>query len=88
MAYAPLTTVAVGNAVKASQQNLAKTNLADHETRLLALEGSIGLQVLTADPASPDDDTWWVVRDGGTPQSVALKVRISGVTYAVAEITI
>lgn len=45
------------------------------------------LTILTADPASPDDDTYWVVRDGASPQSIALKVRIAGVTMTLAEIT-
>ena len=44
--------------------------------------------VLTADPASPANDTWWIVRDGGSPQAVKLRVRIGGVSYTLAEITI
>jgi hypothetical protein len=44
--------------------------------------------VLTADPASPADDTWWVVRDGASPQGVALRARIGGVTFTIAEITL
>lgn len=47
------------------------------------------LTLLTADPASPIDDTWWMVRTGTSPaMQVTLKVRISGVTYEVAGITI
>lgn len=45
-------------------------------------------QTLSADPASPVNGTWWLVDDGGSPASVALRVRKGGVTYTVAEITI
>lgn len=45
-------------------------------------------QTLSADPASPVNGTWWLVDDGGSPASVALRVRKGGVTYTVAEITV
>ncbi len=49
----------------------------------------IGGELLTADPGSPANDTWWAVRTGTTPtMSVAFKVRIAGVTYDVATITL
>lgn len=41
--------------------------------------------VLTADPVSPSDDTWWVVREGVNPTTVSVKARIGGVTYIVAQ---
>lgn len=45
-------------------------------------------QVLTTDPATPSNDTYWVVREGTSPaQTISLKVRIGGVTYTVAAIT-
>lgn len=45
--------------------------------------------LLTADPGSPADDTWWVRRTGTSPtMSVALRARISGVTYTLAEMTL
>ncbi len=40
--------------------------------------------LLTADPASPTNDTWWVVRSGSSPTTVSVKARIGGVTYTVA----
>ncbi len=45
-------------------------------------------KILTADPATPADDTWWVIRDGGTPQAIDLRIRISGVTYVLASVTV
>lgn len=42
----------------------------------------------TSDPVSPSNDTWWVVRDGASPESVAIKARIGGVTFTIAEITL
>ncbi len=49
-------------------------------------DGSLAL--LTADPASPVDDTWWAVRTGSSPtMAVAVKARIAGVTYSIGEIT-
>ncbi len=44
--------------------------------------------ILTSDPSSPSDDTWWVVRDSASPQSVAMRVRVAGVTYTLSEISI
>lgn len=44
--------------------------------------------VLTADPSSPINNTFWVVRDGASPEAVALKVRLNGTTYTLTEITI
>lgn len=47
------------------------------------------LTLLTADPASPVDDTWWVVRTGTSPtMTVALKTRIAGASYTIASITL
>lgn len=37
--------------------------------------------LLTADPGSPADDTWWIKRTGAGPYTISLNVRISGVTY-------
>lgn len=45
--------------------------------------------LLTADPASPADDSWWVSRIGTSPAMVvALKVRIDGTTTTVATVTL
>ncbi len=44
--------------------------------------------LLTQDPAHPADDTWWLVRDGATPQNVRLKVRVAGVTSVVLTVAI
>lgn len=88
MAYTPPTTPTAGQRVAASWGAVVAADIIDHEARMTALEGSVGATVLTADPGSPADDTWWVVRDGGSPQAVALKVRIGGVTYTLAEITL
>ncbi len=50
---------------------------------------SSGLTLLTADPTSPSDDTWWAVRTGVSPtETVAVKARIGGATYTIASITI
>lgn len=53
-----------------------------------AIVGGSSLRVLTADPGSPVDDTWWIVRDGASPQGVALKARIGGVTFTIIELTL
>jgi hypothetical protein len=45
-------------------------------------------QVLSADPGSPADGTWWVVGSGTSPtRTIALRVREGGVTYTLASIT-
>jgi len=44
--------------------------------------------IRTSDPASPVDDTFWVRRDNASPQVVALRIRIAGVTYTLADVTI
>lgn len=45
--------------------------------------------LLTADPGSPADDTWWLVRTGTTPtMTVAVRARIAGTTYTIASITL
>ncbi len=55
-------------------------------TALTALAAANTL--LTADPGSPPDDTWWVVREGSAPTEVSAKVRIGGVTYVLAALTL
>lgn len=45
-------------------------------------------QTLSADPASPVNGTWWLVDDGGSPASIALRFRKGGVTYTLAEVTV
>jgi len=57
----------------------------------MVVSPSVGTQltVLTADPASPTDDTAWVRRTGTSPtMSVQLRVRIAGTTYTIAGITV
>ncbi len=44
--------------------------------------GSIPL--LTADPGSPANDTWWAVRTAGAPNTVTIKARIAGSTVVIA----
>lgn len=44
---------------------------------------------LSADPASPADNTWWVVKDTiSSPNRLVLRARDSGTTYDVAAISI
>jgi hypothetical protein len=58
-----------------------------HNGSALSSSSSL-LTLLTADPASPTDDTCWVVREGTSPtQTVSLKARISGTTVTIAAIT-
>lgn len=56
----------------------------DGSTWIPLSTGSAGsstvLAVLTADPASPADDTAWLFRDGGSPEKLEIHVRRSGVT--------
>lgn len=45
--------------------------------------------ILTADPAGPADDSAWLVREGVSPaMQVTLRIRVAGVTYDLAAITI
>ncbi len=37
--------------------------------------------VLTVDPVAPADDKAWFFRDGGTPETLSVRVRRAGVTY-------
>jgi hypothetical protein len=58
-----------------------------HNGSALSSSSSL-LTLLTADPASPTDDTCWVVREGTSPtQTVSLKARIGGTTVTIAAIT-
>jgi hypothetical protein len=46
------------------------------------------LPLLSADPVSPADGTWWAVTEGTSPtQTISIKVRDGGVTVTVASIT-
>jgi hypothetical protein len=57
----------------------------DSDPRLVAA----GFTVLTADPGSPANDTYWVRRTGASPaMDVEVRVRIAGTTYTLAGITI
>lgn len=69
---------------------LKSLGLVDDDGNWIGGEGSGGASssVLTADPASPDDDTWWVVREGASPDmTVSLKARIDGETVTIASIS-
>ncbi len=72
---------------RATWANDVRADLLDHESRIGDVEAGANA-LLTADPASPGDDTWWVVRDNASPETAALKVRIGGVTYTIASITL
>jgi hypothetical protein len=59
--------------------------------QLEVIGGATGdtLNVLTADPVSPVNDTAWISRTGTTAGSaVTLKCRIAGTTYEIAGITL
>lgn len=46
----------------------------------------IGGVVLTADPSSPPNDTWWVVRETASPTTIlSLRARVNGVTQTIAQ---
>lgn len=47
-----------------------------------------GDAILTSNPAAPMNDTWWIYRDGGTPQNVEMHLQIGGVTYVVPLLTL
>jgi hypothetical protein len=45
--------------------------------------------ILTADPVSPANMTWWVVSEGSVPtQVISLKVRVGGNTLTLMSITV
>ena len=44
--------------------------------------------LLTSDPGSPTDDTWWMVRENTSPMTVSLKARINGVTETIVSLTL
>lgn len=46
------------------------------------------LKAVSADPASPAHLDIWVSAIAGTPTTIALKIRYSGVTYVIAAIEI
>jgi hypothetical protein len=89
MAYSDPGTVTGGlTPARATWANTVRGDLVDHEARIAAVESG-GLIVLSADPASPADDTFWMVKEAVSPgELVSLRVRISGVTYTVAAITV
>lgn len=47
-----------------------------------------GGDIVAADPLVPIDNTWWIFRDGGSPQNIEMHLRIGGVTYAVPLFTV
>lgn len=72
--------------VAATGPGSATATIANGAVTPAKMSGSLPL--LTADPASPADDTWWAVREGTSPtQDVSIKARIGGVTYVIAAIT-
>lgn len=82
MAFSSLPAVTAGvTATKATWGNQVKTNEDDHENRLLAVEGSSRL-VLASDPSSPVDSQWWFLTDGGSPETITLRVRRGSTTYS------
>jgi hypothetical protein len=47
------------------------------------------LQILTADPSSPSDDTWWVVRTGTSPgDALEIRGQVAGTIYTIASVTL
>jgi hypothetical protein len=54
---------------------------------VLLLTGTGGT-VLAADPSSPSDNTWWVVTEAGPPVTASVRIRLSGVTYTLASVTV
>lgn len=71
-----------------SDHHLKRKNSSGTIVDLESVASSSG-EVLAADPGSPTDDTSWIVKTGVSPaMNVALKVRIDGVTYTLASITI
>ena len=48
-----------------------------------------GSKILSADPASPLDGTWWVVQSGTSPNmTVAMKFRMFGSTWTLSSVTL
>ncbi len=59
---------------------------AEFEQLLAALQTwNLGdtLPVLTRDPASPANDTAWLLRDSSSPENLSLRVRRRGLTHDV-----
>lgn len=61
-------------------------NRVDSSSVVVDLE-AIG-QVLSADPASPVNGTFWVTDDGGSPAAIKLRFRKGGISYTLAEVTV
>jgi hypothetical protein len=57
-----------------------RLNFDDHQTQLLGLEGG-SLFVLATDPTSPVDGQAWLLTDGGSPETILLRIRRGGLTY-------
>ena len=43
----------------------------------------IGGRLMSADPASPANEDWWIKRSGSGPYTISLNVRIGGTTYSI-----
>lgn len=68
-------------------RDLVQRNFQDTQDAInrMTLTGTL----LTRDPVNPQNDTFWVVREGTSPNmSVSLKGRIAGITYTIAGITL
>lgn len=67
----------------------AQVNLTNGVTGVLPVANLESLPMLTADPASPADRTFWGLATGTTPtRTLAIRCRDGGVTYTIASITI
>ena len=60
--------------------NITTANLQNQKPEL----AGVPFTLLTADPASPTNGTWWAVYTGSAPTTVAIKARLGGVTYVIA----
>lgn len=76
--------ILAGDQIVAGVSSKTLTDIEDAIASILAG----GMPMLTADPASPANDTWWAVRTGTTPtMTVAVKFRYAGATYTIASVT-
>lgn len=77
MAYVSPSDPTAGQRAFASWGATVGDDLDDHESRMLALEGSVGATV-QATPPTLANDGWCIVTDGASPESFSIAVKRSG----------
>lgn len=71
--------------------NETNTQVNTNTSAIAALQAALAagvFPILLADPVSPTNNTWWLRRDGGSPEGIQLRVRVDGLTETAMDYTL